>query len=380
MRPTTVALALSGGSAVSVGFARFGYALILPAMQADLQLNYAQAGWLNTVNSLGYLLGALLVIYFVASLGSRRLFMWGMVLTTLSMLASGLTHDFLWLSVFRFLAGFGGAGTFICGGVLAGVIGTRAIVVFFSGGGLGMLLTGAVLPWLFELQGPASWPLAWLATGAICIPLSIAAIRAARTIAEPSSAQASASWPWRRCVPVLVSYFIFGLGYIAYMTFMVAWVKHHATDTTRLATTTSVMWGLLGVMTLLAPLLWARLFNGRQDGKPMGFALLVLTAGAALPLMLSDLMGIWLSAVLVGASVFMVPSAVTGFVKSNLARPAWGNAMAVATSLFAIGQTIGPAACGWISDMAGSLSFGLAISAVMLLLAGALALLQKPVA
>src|SRR3546814_9675045 len=121
-------------------------------------------------------------------------------------------------------------------------------------------------------------------------------------------------------------------------------------------------------MTLLAPLLWARLFNGRQDGKPMGFALLVLTAGAALPLMLSDLMGIWLSAVLVGASVFMVPSAVTGFVKSNLARPAWGNAMAVATSLFAIGQTIGPATCGWISDMAGSLSFGLAISAVVLLL------------
>src|SRR3546814_3181897 len=101
------------------------------------------------------------------------------------------------------------------------------------------------------------------------------------------------------------------------------------------------MWGLLGIMTLLAPLLWARLFNGRQDGKPMGFALLVLTAGAALPLMLSDLMGIWLSAVLVGASVFMVPSAVTGFVKSNLARPAWGNAMAVATSLFAIGQTMG---------------------------------------
>ncbi len=379
MRPAAQAWALSGGSAVAVGFARFGYALILPAMQTDLHLNYAQAGWLNTVNSLGYLLGAILVIYFVSRIGNRRLFIWGTVLTTLAVLASGLTRDFLWISVFRFLAGFGGAGAFICGGVLAGVISTRAIVIFFSGGGLGMLLTGAVLPWLFEWHGAGAWPLAWLGTGVVCIPLTVAAIVAARLIAEPSSAQASAGWPWRRCIPVMASYLIFGLGYIAYMTFMVAWVRHHAADAARLAGTVSAMWGLLGVMTLLAPLFWARLFSGRRDGRPMAAALLVLTAGAALPLLLPDLAGILLSAMLVGSSVFMVPSSVTGFVKNNLARPAWGNAMAVATSLFAIGQTIGPAACGWLSDLAGSLSFGLAVSALMLLIAGGLALLQKPV-
>ncbi|MFV0283083.1 MAG: YbfB/YjiJ family MFS transporter [Castellaniella sp.] len=378
MKPSSVVWALSGGSAVAVGFARFGYALVLPSMQADLQLNYAQAGWLNTVNALGYLLGAALAIYFVARLGNRRLFIWGMVLTTLSVLASGLTHDFFWLSVFRFVSGLGGAGAFVCGGVLAGVLGTRAIVIFFSGGGLGTLLTGAVLPWLFEWHGAAVWPLAWIAMGAVCLPLSIAAILSVRAIAEPSSRQVRASWPWRRCLPVLVAYFIFGLGYIAYMTFMVAWVREHASGTAGPAMIISVMWVLLGAMTLLAPLLWARLFDGRRDGLPMGAALFVLMAGAALPLMLPNLAGIWLSAALVGSSVFMVPSAVTGFVKNNLDRPAWGNAMAVATSLFAIGQTVGPAACGWISDRAGSLSFGLAVSAVVLLVSCLLALRQKP--
>src|SRR3546814_8855588 len=70
---------------------------------------YAQAGWLNTANSLGYLLGALLTIYFVARLGNRALFSWGIALTTLALLATGLTHNFQWLTVFRFLAGFGGA-------------------------------------------------------------------------------------------------------------------------------------------------------------------------------------------------------------------------------------------------------------------------------
>src|SRR5690606_26487668 len=131
-----------------------------------------------TANSLGYLFGALLTIYFVSKLGNRTLFTGGIILTTLSLLANGMTHDFQLLTLFRFLAGFGAAGTFICGGVLSGVLGTRAIVIFFSGGGVGMLLTGAVLPWLFDLAGPVAWPWAWIATGAICIPLSLAAIAA----------------------------------------------------------------------------------------------------------------------------------------------------------------------------------------------------------
>jgi predicted MFS family arabinose efflux permease len=146
--------ALSGGAAVAVGFARFGYALILPAMKTDLDLNYAQAGWLNTANALGYLLGALMTIYFVARIGNRRLFIAGLALTTLALLANGLTHDFHWLTLYRFLAGFGAAGAFICGGVLSGVLGTRAIVIFFSGGGIGMLATGALLPWLRRGHGP----------------------------------------------------------------------------------------------------------------------------------------------------------------------------------------------------------------------------------
>ncbi|PLC48252.1 MFS transporter [Pollutimonas subterranea] len=378
MKPGLTIWALSGGAAVSVGFARFGYALILPAMQADLELNYAQAGWLNTANSLGYLLGALLTILFVARLGNRILFAGGLVLTTVTLLGTGMTQDFQWLTLFRFLAGFGAAGAFICGGVLSGVLGTRAIVIFFSGGGLGMLLTGAVLPWLFYETGASAWPWAWLVIGAVCVPLSIAAVTACATIQEPSSPTTSTRWPWRHCAAEFIAYFFFGLGYIAYMTFIVAWVKHHTADPSRLAGTTSIMWILLGAMTLVAPIVWRSVFNGRRDGIPMALALLVLASGAALPLLLSNLIGTWLSALLVGASVFMVPSAVTGFVKTNLPPRAWGNALAVATSLFALGQTIGPVACGWISDLTGSLSSGLAASAGMLFLAALLALCQKP--
>src|SRR5690606_23864227 len=97
-----------------------------------------------------------------------------------------------------------------------------------------------------------------------------------------------------------------------------------------------------------------------------------------LPLAMPTLAGLWLSAALVGASVFMVPSAATAFVKTNLPRPAWGSALAVATSLFALGQTIGPVAAGWVSDWSGSLTTGLAASAAILLVGALIALMQKP--
>lgn len=378
MTPAMTAWALSGGAAVSVGFARFGYALILPAMQTDLALNYAQAGWLNTANALGYLLGALVTLYCVSRVGNRRLFAAGLVLTTLALLANGLTQHFHLLALYRFMAGFGAAGAFITGGVLSGVLGTRSIVIFFSGGGLGMLATGASLPWLFDYAGPAAWPWAWIAIAGACAPLSLAAIAAMRSIAEPAEPGASSSWPWRPCVPELVAYFLFGLGYIAYMTFIVAWLRHSVAHALPLAATTSIMWTVLGSMTLLAPWLWKGVFNGRQDGWPMTASMLVLAAGAALPLALPNLLGIWLSSVLVGASVFMVPSAATAFIKTNLARPAWGSALAVATSLFAAGQTIGPVAAGWISDLSGSLSTGLAVSAAILVLGALAAAMQKP--
>ena len=73
-----VVAALSLGPVVATSFARFAYALILPPMRAELALNYAQAGALNTANALGYLAGALLCARYVSRLGNRALFCGGL--------------------------------------------------------------------------------------------------------------------------------------------------------------------------------------------------------------------------------------------------------------------------------------------------------------
>src|SRR4249920_2537084 len=81
-----VLAALSLGPTVSTSFARFAYALILPAMRSELGLNYSQAGSLNTANALGYLVGAVLCTRYVSRLGNRRLFSSGLVVTVFALL------------------------------------------------------------------------------------------------------------------------------------------------------------------------------------------------------------------------------------------------------------------------------------------------------
>ena len=52
-RTFATALALALGAAVSLGLARFSYALLLPPMRAELGWSYLTAGAMNTVNAAG---------------------------------------------------------------------------------------------------------------------------------------------------------------------------------------------------------------------------------------------------------------------------------------------------------------------------------------
>ena len=56
---------LTLGVTVTNGFARFAYGLLLPAMKSEMGWNYAQAGWLNTANALGYIVGAVLTMVLI---------------------------------------------------------------------------------------------------------------------------------------------------------------------------------------------------------------------------------------------------------------------------------------------------------------------------
>src|SRR3954452_17352296 len=95
-------------AAVAQGFGRFGYALLLPAVNADLVHSYAVAGLLGTLNLTAYLGGTLLVSLTADRLGPATAVRSGLLLTTagLSVLAVAPTVPVLVAGMV--LARFGG--------------------------------------------------------------------------------------------------------------------------------------------------------------------------------------------------------------------------------------------------------------------------------
>lgn len=376
-----VVLGLALGPAVANGFARFGYGLLLPAMRSDLAWNYAQAGWINTANAVGYLIGALATLRFMALIGPSRLFQWSMALTAGSLCASGMTVDFLTLLFWRLAAGIGGAAVFIAGGTMVAATfksdATRnalAIAMYFGGAGFGILMSALALPSILGRFGALAWPLAWWVLGLAGFAALLPSWWSSRQIlpALSTNAPIATRLPWSKLMPSLVGYFLFAIGYIVYMTFLVAWMKENGAEGLAIAST----WAVLGIGIMVSPFPWRPLLASHMSGLPLASACIATGVGGILPLVIPNVIGQILSAAVFGLSFFIAPAAVTVFSKKNLPQEQWGTAVAVYTTVFAVGQILGPVGAGWLADAVGNLSWGLTIAAAILFAGGLFAAIQ----
>lgn len=384
-RPWLVLAGLALGVTVTNGFARFAYGLLLPAMKSEMGWTYAQAGWLNTANALGYIGGALLTMLLIRRVPPTRLFAFGVVTTTLALLATGLNPALGWQTGWRIAAGVLGAMSFSTAGTLAAGLfqgDTRrnalAIAILFgTGGGLGIVLAGAVLPLMLQACGAASWPLGWVLIGGAslcCVPLSLWAALQLRTPAQGSQATDHTPLPLRRMLPEMAGYAGFGLGYIVYLTFLSAWMTEQRASAGFIA----LVWVVLGTCICLSPFVWRRVLARHASGLPLALILTCIAIGSALPVVLPNGPVLLVSAVVFGLSVFMAPGAVTNFARQNLPPAAWGRAISLFTLVFAVAQTAGPYGAGLVGDLSGNIGVSLLAAAALLLVGAVLALLQRP--
>jgi len=373
------AFGLSLAMAVGNSLARFAYALVLPAMRNDLAWSYTQAGALNTINAVGYLAGAIVAVASIRRLGPKLPFIIGLWATAVTVLATAFVRDFAAISALRTLSGIAAAYVFVSGGVLAASIfphdvrrAASAIAIYFAGGGLGLLVTALTIPWLLEARGDTAWPEAWLLLGAMCLVMSVLATLAARPVAVAPPVRQRTPWAKGPLAPLYLGYGCFALGYFAYMTFIVAWMREQGMNGADIA----IVWAALGLSTLLSIRIWARPFAAWSGGRPFAAVMATVGIGAALPLVGGGLPVMIASALLFGC-FFMVPGAITAYIKATLPPALWGEVFASFTLVFSILQCFGPAATGLLADLTGSLAAGLAISAAILLLGAVAGLSQR---
>jgi predicted MFS family arabinose efflux permease len=383
--PIATALALSLAAAIALGVSRLSYGLLLTPMRTDLGWSYLLAGSMNTANALGYFIGALAIPALMRRVSIWPLLIIGSVLTSIFMLLSGMVTDATALILLRLGAGAASASVFVIGGVLATRLGSmhreRAgflIGLYYGGTGFGIALSALLVPAALsaapQLGGAHDWQWAWLALGVACLLATAIMALPAKTIGEmPADHGKKSNFVVKDFGFALAGYFMFGVGYIAYMTFVITLLKQQGMQ----AETITLFYTLLGVSVVLSSRLWAPMLDRFKGGESLAIFNTIAGVASVLPALTSEVSVVFISGLVFGTVLLSAVASTTVLVRHNLPQESWSSAIGVFTVVFALGQIIGPALVGWIADGPGGLERGLIISAVALFIGAALASRQK---
>ncbi len=370
MSPLALAFALSLGAAVSLGITRFAYGLLLPPMRADLGWSYAFAGSMNTSNALGYFVGALITPWLMRRFSAASVMLWGALSASVFMGLCGFFTDGSMLLVQRWAAGAASATVFITGGVLAARLGeldashgdrsSLLLGIYYGGSGIGITASALLVPALLNASdshhqwlGFANWAWAWWALALLCVAGSLALLWPARVMrrlvpAASASPSEKSHLRLRDFTYSLAGYTMFGVGYIGYMTFVIALLREQGASAGQVTT----FYALLGVACMASSRVWAGLLARHRSGRALATLNALLGVATILPALTSAWPVVLISGIVFGGVFLSVVASTTALVRHNLPAGDWVKGISAFTTVFAIGQIVGPVVVGWIADAA----------------------------
>lgn len=362
------------GLASAMGIGRFAFTPLLPLMQHSFDLSLRQGAWLASANYIGYFLGALGSYVFDPEPGrSARLSLLAIAVLTI---ATGLTHSFPAWVVLRLLTGVASAYALV--GISTWVLevlarsASRALYGWvFAGVGAGMLLAGLVgLAAGVWRQSPDR---AWLALGACALAVCAYAWRplnASSRTRAPGRPQGGGAGLGLQGWVLVACYGVFGFGYIIPATFLPAFARQLIDD----PAVFGWIWPLFGLVSALFAVACARLFGHLRPRLVWACGHVVIAAGVLAPAVAPGLAAVVFSTICVGGTFMIV--VMTGTREAHrVAGVHSARLIAAMTTMFAIGQLLGP-----LAIPAGPLStavFYPSVGAACLMLATAVALLRR---
>ncbi|HEC2167817.1 TPA: YbfB/YjiJ family MFS transporter [Staphylococcus delphini] len=358
---------------IVIALGRFAYTPILPFMQLDTGLDNKSVGLLATFNYLGYLIGAMLPIFYIMKNKVFDLKCY-LLLNVATMLLFGVTDHFVIWSLLRLLNGISSGAVF----VLASNIVLEALHLARREGIAGLLYSAVGLGlfssslFIFLYTDVTHWRETWIWLGSAAFILTliiIVRLRENPTSPEPASHEAHGPdkvirYSKKFYIPFAIAYFCEGAGYIITGTFLVAIVKTMPT----LSEYAALSWMFVGLGAIPATVLWSMI------GQRIGICLSVILAfllqivAVLMPIFTVNAFAIALSSMIFGATflglttLFMSKShQITFETKGN-------NLVAVMTLIYSVGQMIAPYISGILIEHTHSYNDALIFAAAILVI------------
>ncbi|MBO6519924.1 MAG: YbfB/YjiJ family MFS transporter [Rhodospirillales bacterium] len=334
--------ALAGlcASLIGIGLGRFAYTPLLPALIEASWFTETDAVYLGAANLAGYLAGALGGKSMAARLPAHQVIRIMMLLCAVSFIACAEPVSFLWYFVWRFAAGYTGGALMVLGAstVLPHVpAGKRGVAggVIFTGVGLGIALSGTLVPALIGVGLVETWT----SIGVLSLALSLASWRFWPP-AEPRSDTAQPKPASAFRLPFTSLYAVYGLvaaGLVAHMVFLVDYV---ARGLGQGITVGGFYWFVFGAGAAIGPIAAGKLADRMGFRRTIRLGLMLQTAGVALAFISAAPLALGISSFVVGAVVPGIVPLVAGRAHelsgsdTVLQRTAWS----YATVAFSVGQ------------------------------------------
>ncbi|MFD4291979.1 YbfB/YjiJ family MFS transporter [Rhodococcus sp. NPDC058505] len=344
---------------VAMGLGRFAFTPILPLMLDGTGLGPEAAATLATANYLGYLAGAVAAIAVHRIAQSQLSLRVSLVSLIVTIAAMAVTESELAWLVLRFVAGAASAAVFVFTARVAHQrvrAGGDGVGWVFGGVGGGIVLSAVAI---LALGREADWRVAWLVCAGLAAVLAVAAWSLPgepRVAARDAAPAVPAARPGRGFGWLTAAYFCEGLGYIISATFLVAAVA----STGQAHWLGSAVWIAVGAAVIPSCVVWNRLARRRSPAVTTTAALVVQAVAVAVSAATGSPAVQLVAALCFGGTMIAIVMLALG----EGARLAGPRAAAILTSVYGLGQVIGPVAVAPL--LGGGYSAALAVAAAVL--------------
>jgi MFS family permease len=373
-----------------LGFGRFAFPMVIPDMRGSLGFNYIEIGLLSGAIMLGYLIFSLIGGMLATQFGPKKIVVASLLCGALSMFFISKFSGFFSLLFFSFAMGAGAAGSHISMTTLPMAwfkeekLG-KALGVVTGGTGLGIIVTGLLLPTLLIKLGKEAWRQCWLLMALITFGVAVIGWIWLREKPGPAAGLPSGTDGRKTPIRILgeggtltfkaifIIYFIFGFAYNIYATYFVAYMVEEIQLSER---TAGNIWALFGWMCMGSGLIWGFLSDRLGRRKALLWNNGTIAFSVLLPLLLHQPFFLGLSAFLFGATFLGTVTVIAATIGDQVvARRAY--VYGGVTLIHGIGQFLGTISGGYLKDFTGSFQLTLIVSLIGFLLCILLTFINK---